>query len=300
MNGPTASVFAYIEDQCFIFMVGGYQEYAGAEISRGRGELEVDCEGCFPSSPPEYERLDLQYSPISQKIRYVSFSAGDPGRSQAIRVTFHNTPPPYEDWNGVQLYVQEPRRFCENAGYRDAPAPNSPPNYGCGPCGDLDPPWFWGAELGCDPYFTDWTQYEFVHVWDEGIIPNGEYDLQVIDYSCMELPGWEDDPRAWSPLVRSTQSDWADLVEDCTTCPCSPPEGSTTIQDVTAVLDKFKNLSCNVKKARADLEGAPAGDARIPDQVISITDVTRCLEAFRGEDYPPPGFPPPSPPPYCP
>jgi hypothetical protein len=97
-----------------------------------------------------------------------------------------------------------------------------------------------------------------------------------------------------------TQSVWADLVQDCTTIPCKPPDGSTGIVDVTAVLDKFKNLPGNVIKARADLEGSPAGDHRIPDQAINITDVTYCLGAFLGETYPPPGFPAPGDPPVCP
>ena len=96
-----------------------------------------------------------------------------------------------------------------------------------------------------------------------------------------------------------TQSVWADLVQDCTTTPCKPPDGTTAIADVTAVLDKFKNLQGNVTKVRADIEGSPAGDHRIPDQSINITDVTYCLGAFLGETYPPPGFPAPGNPPVC-
>jgi hypothetical protein len=65
------------------------------------------------------------------------------------------------------------------------------------------------------------------------------------------------------------------------------------------VLDKFKNLNGNVKKVRADIEGSPAGDHRIPDQSINISDVTYCLGAFLGEGYPPTGFPAPSDPPFC-
>jgi hypothetical protein len=73
-----------------------------------------------------------------------------------------------------------------------------------------------------------------------------------------------------------------------------------SIVDVTAQLDKWKNLPGNIQKVRGDIEGSPAGDHRIPDQATAITDVTYCLGAFLGESYPGPGFPPPSPPPSCP
>ncbi|UCC29642.1 MAG: hypothetical protein JSU86_15730, partial [Phycisphaerales bacterium] len=60
--------------------------------------------------------------------------------------------------------------------------------------------------------------------------------------------------------------------------------------DVTAVLDKFKNLAppsmpCYaVVKVRADLDWCT------PNQRIDISDVTFCLDAFRGVMYPPPAF----------
>jgi hypothetical protein len=177
--------------------------------------------------------------------------------------------------------------YCENAGTTQAdPCPAT--------VGGLPATSFWGAELGCDPYFTDWTQYDLVHIWNEGIIPGAAYAIQVVDETCSLAS--ED---SYSTALTLTQSTWADLVSDCTTTPCGPPNGSTGIVDVTAVLDKFKNLTGNVQKVRADIEGSPAGDHRIPDRAINISDVTYCLGAFLGESYPAPGFPAPSPPPSC-
>ena len=69
--------------------------------------------------------------------------------------------------------------------------------------------------------------------------------------------------------------------------------------DVTAVLDKFRNLEppevvcAPVSKTRAD------HDWETPNQLIDISDATCCLDAFRGVPYPPPSFTPPGPPP-CP
>ncbi len=63
--------------------------------------------------------------------------------------------------------------------------------------------------------------------------------------------------------------------------------------DVTAVLDKFRNLEppdvncASVTKTRADL------DWETPNQLIDISDATCCLDAFRGMQYPPEAFPDP-------
>jgi hypothetical protein len=260
-------------------------ELSGATYAIRGGFWSATGPACFTSSAPEPERLALEFDPISRKIRYLSFGAGDTGRTQAVRVTFSSVPSPYDTWIGVQLFVQEPEVFCENAGVPQATTcPIS--------AGDLPRNWFWGAQLGCDPYLTDWTQYDIVHVFNEGIIPGASYDIQVVDSSCSLTS-----EASYSSTLTLAQSTWADLVQDCTTTPCKPPDGSTGIVDVTAVLDKFKNLSGNVMKVRADLEGSPSGDHRIPDQAINITDVTYCLGAFLGDTYPAPGFPPPSDPP---
>ena len=127
--------------------------------------VDILCEaGCEKAAPAVHETLDLPFDPISQKGRYVTFSAGEEGISQAVRVTINNAPAPYDTWNGVQLYVQEPLVYCENAGaVQTAPCPVG--------VGGLPQTWFWGASLGCDPYWTDWTQYDMVHVYDEGIVP---------------------------------------------------------------------------------------------------------------------------------
>jgi hypothetical protein len=245
-----------------------------------------ECE-CPAATAAAAERLDIALNPVSQKIRYLSFQAGDAGRSEAVRVVFADVPAPYAHWAETQLWVQQPALYCENAGVaQQTPCPDQ--------VGGLDSTSFWGAQLGCDPYWTDWTQYDLVHVWNEGIIPGGSYQIQAIDSTCL----LDVESNYSNPLILA-QSGWADLVQDCTTTPCKPPEGSTAIADVTAILDKWKNLEGNVKKARADVEGSPAGDHRIPDQSINITDVTYCLGAFLGETYPPPGFPPPGDPPSC-
>ena len=193
-------------------------------------------------------------------------------------------PAPYNTWDGVEMYVTPPKVYCENSGVsQQTPCPT-----GVGGLPSVD---FLASGLSCDlPEPYDWASAGVVHVFHEGIIPGGIYHVQVADDSC-------------SPTVESSYSDplvivpskWGDVCLDCSTTPCGPPQGITDIVDVTTVLDKWKNLAGNVIKVRVDLEGSPAGDHRVPDQAINITDVTYCLGAYFGQSYPGPGFPPPGP-----
>ena len=207
---------------------------------------------------------------------------------QALRVTLTQLPSPYDVFNGEHMWVGEPREVCENSGQ------SVPPLDGCGGVPGQIPRSIWVATLQCEPRYVDWSQFDTIHIYHEVIVPGGTYALQLINTGCSTAT--ETNYSDALPLVTSS---WADLVEDCTTFPCGMPDGSTGIVDVTAVLDKWKNLARSVWKVRADLEGAPSGDARVPDQAINITDIVFTLGAFVGQTYPPPGFPPPSDPPLC-
>jgi hypothetical protein len=284
--------------ECYTIRVSGHG-FTEHEATAGRGLLDMRCMPylCHPPSPPRPETLPLPGDPVNAKVRYLSFHGGDTGRNQAVRVTFVGLPAPYEEWNGTVMWVQEPEVYCENAGtVQEWP-------FHCFNPLEIPDQEFLGATAGCDPYYTDWT-YDYegwfvpqpaVHVFHEGIVPGGIYRVQLIDEHCSI-----DVEEYYSEQLVVTMSRWGDVVKDCTTHPCGPPDGNVGIVDVTAVLDKFKNYYGCVQKARADLEGSPAGDHRVPDQAINITDVTYCLGAFLGETYPAPGFPPPSPPPCQP
>jgi hypothetical protein len=273
--------------ECYLVRLGGWGDQSEAASDGGRGLVDISClpSACFPSTTPQLERLDLPelFDPPSNKVRYLSFEAQDVGKTGYVRIRFVDLPSPYDTWNGLDLYVQPPQVYCENAGTSQGACP--------GQVGGLPSTTFLASTLDCTPPDAyDWAGAGTVHVFHEGIIPGGIYHVQVADSSC--ATGVE---ASWSLPLVVEMSSWADLVQDCTTTPCKPPDGSAAIADVTAVLDKFKNLQGNVIKARADLEGSPAGDHRLPDQSINITDVTYCLGSFLGEQYPGPGFPPPSP-----
>ncbi|UCC30860.1 MAG: DUF4215 domain-containing protein [Phycisphaerales bacterium] len=271
--GPgSGTLVGPISTQCAIDAVEGrvWETYAGMAAATT----------CAQSSRPEPERLPLSGNPISRKVRYVSFAAGDPSRSQAIRVTFVNLPAPYDTWNGVAMWVQEPTAYCENAGSVYSPCPDAQPASE-----------FTGATLGCSPWFGDFYSAGVISVFHEGIIPSATYAVQVVDSTCAMLE------LDFSDVLIITTSRWGDVVEDCTTCPCGPPDGLVNFTDVAAEMDKFKNLAppsipCHaLVKARAEL------DMETLDHCLCTPEAVWCLEAFRGERYPPLGFQPPGPPP---
>lgn len=234
-------------------------------------------EGCEPSLA-----MCLRGSCYTPKNRYISFvPPTDCGGQAAIRVTFADLPPSFDYAEGRTMWIGQPSEFCENSGQAGVPAG------GCGSAPGIPSRSFWGATLGCSPYYTDWSQFDVVQVYYEGIVPSGgdhlvagdyipaTYIIEAVSEGCNVSS--EDDFSA--PLTVRT-SKWGDVVRNCQTCPCWFPNGLVQMVDVTAVLDKFMNLYCAPIKARCDLEPSQ------PDQIVNITDVNRTLEAFLGFGYP--------------
>jgi hypothetical protein len=213
------------------------------------------CGGVLPPMP----------GPLGAANRYLPVVGRNSGRRTAIRITPSGLVPPYDVLNDIPMWVGEPQQFSENAG---AVTPEDPPVF----------PTFWGATLVCDEanaHVADWTTYDTVHVYHAGVVPGAIYLAQAIDATCDSSV----EANYSFPLVIGT-SRWGDLVKDCTTVPCGPPDGQVNVTtDAVAVLDKFQNLDDAPIKARCDLEPA------LPDRKISITDVSRVIDAFRGSAY---------------
>jgi len=268
-------------------------ESTSREIDEGHGSVWESYVGvvaattCFLSSPPEPDTIVYPGDPPvvveNQKMRYLSFSAGDLGKTQAVRVTFKDLPAPYDGWNDIEMWVQQPTTYCENSGKKLPPCPPAQPATD-----------FLGAALDCAPWWGDFHSLGVIHVFHEGIVPKGIYWIEVVDAGCDYVANPDE---SFSAPLGMTQSRLGDLVRSCGVYPCTPPDGVVNMtSDVTAVLDKFRNLGPPafipaVRKVRADLDWA------IPDQVVNISDATCCLDAFRGVGYPPPSFQAPSPPP---
>ena len=243
--------------------------------------LSQDCNGdaipdtCVPPIDTPLPDPTVPDVGFGTKVRYLSFVPANSGQQTAIRLKFVDLPVPYHTWNGLQLWVSEPVSYCENAGQGE------PPPEGCGASPGLDRE-FLAATLQCTPVYRDWNADGVMHVFHEGLIPGGVYEVQAIDEACDSAA-----ESSYSVPLAVTMSRWGDVVENCAVVPCPPPDGSVDVTtDVTAILDKFKNSNGALSTARADIE------PQVPDQKINISDVTFALDAFRGRSYPPDSFPP--------
>ena len=250
-----------------------------APLDSDNDEVPDDFEGVMDNCPliSNSDQTSPTNSPgedsVGNKTRFASVVPQGSWLDVAVRVTFTNLPPPFDSLNNQTMWVGQPQEICENSG-QDASVPMKE----CGPSPESpgDPTLF-VARLQCDPYFMDWSSItQSINITSEFVIPGGTYSIQAVDQSC----SLDDESSFSSPLV-ITNSIWGDLLKDCTTLPCGPPDGSVDIvTDVTGCLDKFRNLATGPSKARTDLEPS------ILDLTINISDVTFVLDAFGGSPYP--------------
>ncbi len=233
--------------------INATNDYESVTLHVRTGEPPV----CIPSSAPMVELIGAE---TSTKNRFLSFFAGDAGLIQAVRVTFETLAVPFDIWDGAELWVGPPTEVSENgasvkpiSGYAN----------------------FSAAMLRCDPFYTDWTVLGIVHVFHEGIVPRGDYRIEVIDIGCADLT----DPGAYSPPLRLTTSTWGDTLKDLTVTPPDPPDGGVTIQDVFGIITRLRSEADAIHKSRADLEPGCL------DLTINISDAVSALGGFQGLPY---------------
>jgi hypothetical protein len=204
---------------------------------------------------------------LSPRNRFLSFTAGDPGRNQALRMKFGALPSPWNVWDGAMLWVDAPMEVCEVAGVG--------PGQACPPAA---PRMNW-SELTCaGPVYRQWAADGMIHVSHPAVVPNGVYEIQVIDQGCAIT-----DENNYSAVLAITNPKWSDIAGPfhMASGQWSVPDGSVGITtDVVSILEKFANRAGAPTKARADLEPCEV------DLKLNITDATRALDGFRGVLYP--------------
>lgn len=213
----------------------------------------------FDISNTNFEILEICNSiqmPIDEPVafpknRYISFVPQNAGIQTAIRVTLANLPSPFESFNGQIRWVGPPQSHTE--------AP-------------VDPTSFVAATLQCDPYFHDWSADGLVHIYGAEIVPGATYDIQAVACDTAVEANFS------GPLTIKTAK-WGDVVE-----PFSPP--SPTVQpdiaDIGALVDKFTVTPGAPAKVRAQLHP----NVPVPGASIDFTDISNCVDAFRGLPYP--------------
>jgi hypothetical protein len=218
-----------------------------------------------PLSDPIPVPVDIGFG---TKNRYLSFWTDDPAL-QAAQVTFVSVPD-FSFADGRTAWVQEPYPVTESSGSAD-PIPT---------------PTMWAAVLGCDPFYTDWSVYDTVHVFDGGIVAGSTYEVRLIDASCdCHNPG-----DYGPPLVIATSVAGDVVGTSCSPPPCNAPQGVIDFVDISAVVEKFKNTPGALRKARADLINSTI-TLPPPDQKVDFVDISFCVDAFRGSAPLPAGPP---------
>ena len=259
--------------------------------------FELTTRECLPTDPPEPEFFQ---GVVNSKNRYLSIKAGTPGRNEALRVRFVSLPPPFDVWDyansGQDFFVGEPHEACENSGKGLETAPED-----CPPALPTDT--FWAAPLVCPKgaaHYMDWHGWcnsgmcagglragegctvdddcvAYVHLYHEGIVPSGVYDIQAIDDGC---PLQEESN--YSAPLRMIQARWGDVCGPGPGGACSGVSDGTVdvTNDVLGVLDKFANVN-NLQKVRADIEPGDDGINNGPDFKVNVAnDVLFVLCAF--------------------
>jgi hypothetical protein len=112
-------------------------------------------------------------------------------------------------------------------------------------------------------------------VYDGGIVPGGTYNVRVIDDTCDCM-----DAAAYSGALTIQMSAVGDVVGDCSVTPCTAPQGVVDFVDISAVVDKFRNLPTAPRKSRADIINSDTFQAD-PDRKVDFVDISCVVDAFR-------------------
>jgi hypothetical protein len=258
-GGPPVIEAIVSNGTCYTIRVAGWSG------SQGSGSFTVECEAvsCTLSAAPSGD-----FSPVpadaglGAKNRYITFTGGTPGRSEAVRVIFDSVPG-YEYAENREMWVQEPVETTEASGS------DGPPGVGEGS--------MWAATLGCNPFYTDWSVYDRVDVYNAAVVPGASYILQMIDDTCPT-----GNELNYSDAIAVNMSAAGDAVgSSCAPPPCNAPQGVIDFTDIGQVVDKFKNEPAAPRKARADLVNSNILFAP-PDRKIDFVDISYDVDCFRG------------------
>lgn len=183
------------------------------------------------------------------QCRYLSFVPAGVGPAKAIRVRLTNLPG-FPAFNGQDRWVGAPQTACEEAGRALPPCAN-----------DLQI--FATAPVECDPYIGDWSGIKALHVFGNAIVPLSTYTISVCDTKTSG---------ACPTLAMITTGRWGDIRD---------PFNVVNFQDVSILVDKFKDLPRAPVKARSDILGA------VPNRIVNFMEVSAAVSAFQGNPYPP-------------
>jgi hypothetical protein len=250
-----------------------------------RWEKGVSCADLKPPCEPPPNDIIWNPDPLSpdRTTRSLRFTVTGPGASKldAIRVTMVDLQNPnpanavccppqdfsaYEygatctDPGGCARWVGKPGTFYERQG---------PP---------LSEP-YRAARLQCSPFYADWvgeTASAPISVVGAEVMPSSEYSVKTYGSSCVGIEATCTDVGTAVTMKTRRSGD----VETG----YNPPGTGTQpdASDVTALVNKFKNLAGAPVKARSQLQ------PNLPElnTDVSATDIVAVVDAYKGFAYP--------------
>lgn len=131
---------------------------------------------------------------------------------------------------------------------------------------------FPAAVLQCDPTFVNWDTDEPSYLIGVEVVPNSVYRLQAVDVTCQADLANES---CYSSALEVVTDQWGDVV--------SPfgGESQPNFGDITAIVDKFKDLASAISKTRAQLQPNLVN----PLIAVNFADIAAAVEAFKGSAY---------------
>lgn len=130
-----------------------------------------------------------------------------------------------------------------------------------------------------------WTAYGTVDVFSDATAPDSSFEVRMIDMSCDN-----GNPGVYSIPLVVNMSPSGDVVGACSMPLCTPPQGVADFIDISAVVEKFKNVPTAPRKARSDVLNSDVTEPT-PDQKVDFVDISYCVDAFRNVASPPIGPP---------
>ncbi|MBI3834964.1 MAG: hypothetical protein HY287_11600 [Planctomycetes bacterium] len=134
------------------------------------------------------------------------------------------------------------------------------------------------AQLQCTPTYADWgtaLNGAMLYVSGAEVVPSSSYDIKVFGSSCQ---GNENACSSVSVALTVNTARWGDVTAPFQ-APSPAPITQPNIADVSAIVDKFKDLGTAPIIAIADLNPGT------PDSKIFISDVASCVDSFKGLAY---------------
>ncbi|MGD2110307.1 MAG: CRTAC1 family protein [Phycisphaerae bacterium] len=232
----------------------------GTSLDENENGVPDERDECPPNVAPTLDARvpDLGFG---TRNRYLSLSPAGSGQNEALRIKFEALPSQHEAYNGDTWWVTQPGEISESSSSN----------------GQAPPPTFRGATLTCTdtPLYTDWTQYEVVHIFHAGIVAGATYVAPAIPEGCNTA-----DESSYSDPLTIHTSALGDVVGDCGVVPCTAPQGVIDFIDISAVVEKFKNADAAIQKARADVINNTT-TLSPPDRAVDFVDIASVVDAFR-------------------